>query len=1025
MNIEKYLVLNKYLLSLFGIEDFKEIQSKLKDVPSDVDIEGRTRFINTLRSSFSGLKIPEDLLLGYDANIQSYVSKINRRREPVHLKYFQYLAILFTEIFFDNLKNRKGEFLYNLNEFISKYKREHDINTISDFTEEDLNKLAFWMATGSGKTLIMHINYLQFLHYNPFSPDNIILITPNEGLSKQHFEELQKSDIPCTLYSGSLNGGLKFDNEVLILEITKLVEEKRGGGVSLPVDVFEGKNLVFVDEGHKGKKSEEQKWAKLRNRLAKNGFVFEYSATFGQILDEKNKELLEEYAKSIILDYSYKYFYLDGYGKDFTVLNVKEVNVGNEKFQEIMFVANLLSYYEQLLFYEENRRLAKEYNIEKPLWIFVGASVTGKEEESDVLQILDFIKRVVQDEDWLKEVTKDIMEGRTGLKDEKDKDVFSEKFRYLREKGIDFEDLYKRVFGGKGSLNVYELKNATGELGLKISENEYFGVVNIGDVTGFKKQLEKKNIPVNDDVISSSLFDDIKRENSRINILIGSRKFIEGWDTWRVSSMGLLNMGRGEGPQIIQLFGRGVRLKGKDMSLKRSGDNSSIRILETLNIYSIKADYLSKFLEAIRKEEVEFETIEIPIKKQHQDKWESLRIPFPDESKHFEEDKVLRLEIDETILSKLKIDIRPKVSIYETEKREEGITAKELDTTFKEEGLQKFIDLFDWERIFQEVYEFKKLRGYWNLTLDMGILRNLTSSEKYKIYATREVFEIKTQEDIKRLEDITILLLKKYIDLFYKKYAKIFETEYIQPKTIKQLSLPIISEDSPKYILQVEKKERELIKKIKDLVSNLNELYKDGEDPIPRICLDRHLFIPVLLHSNRIDKISPVGLVESEKNFISGLKEYLEGKKGKDLDSDIFLLRNTPLSGVGFQLKWAGFYPDFIMWIKNKEREIIVFIDPKGLEHTKDLDNEKIVFAGFKGKDSETLTIKDIESQLGIKGLVLESFILSDTKYSDLVKGRTSPPSKEEYIKHHVLFLEDEDWPEMLFKHLGIVQGIK
>ena len=27
-----------------------------------------------------------------------------------------------------------------------------------------LNKLAFWMATGSGKTLLMHANFLQYQH---------------------------------------------------------------------------------------------------------------------------------------------------------------------------------------------------------------------------------------------------------------------------------------------------------------------------------------------------------------------------------------------------------------------------------------------------------------------------------------------------------------------------------------------------------------------------------------------------------------------------------------------------------------------------------------------------------------------------------------------------------------------------------------------------------------------------------------------------------------------------------------------
>jgi len=85
----------------------------------------------------------------------------------------------------------------------------------------------------------------------------------------------------------------------------------------------------------------------------------------------------------------------------------------------------------------------------------------------------------------------------------------------------------------------------------EVGENEYFGVINIGDTLGFKKQLEKKGISVEQDAVSDSLFDDIKKEGSKINILIGSKKFIEGWDTWRVSSMGLLNIGKGQGPQLF------------------------------------------------------------------------------------------------------------------------------------------------------------------------------------------------------------------------------------------------------------------------------------------------------------------------------------------------------------------------------------------------------------------------------------------------------------------------------------------
>ncbi|MDI6821681.1 MAG: hypothetical protein QMD66_02220 [Actinomycetota bacterium] len=158
------------------------------------------------------------------------------------------------------------------------------------------------------------------------------------------------------------------------------------------------------------------------------------SATFGQILSERNTEILEEYAKSIIFDYSYKYFYLDGYGKDFSVLNVKQTKISERNFQETMFVTSLLSFYEQLLVYEENKHLAKGHNLEKPLWIFVGTTVTGKEEESDVIQIVEFIRRVMQDVTWIHKKAEDILNGNTGLKDENNEDVFKNKFDVHQEK---------------------------------------------------------------------------------------------------------------------------------------------------------------------------------------------------------------------------------------------------------------------------------------------------------------------------------------------------------------------------------------------------------------------------------------------------------------------------------------------------------------------------------------------------------------------------------------------------------------
>ena len=1025
MSIEKYLILNKCILSLFGVTHFRDLQEKLKEAPVGVDRDGRSYFVNVLRSSFEGLQLSEDTLLRYDENIQSYVRKINYKREPVSLKYFQYLAVLFSEIFLDNLKNRKIEFLHELNEFLETYKQEQNIDIIDEFND-DLKKLAFWMATGSGKTLITHINYYQFFNYKLFSPDNIIFITPNEGLSKQHFEELQKSGIPSRLYEGGLGryGTFRDEREVLVIEMTKFVEEKKGGGVTLPVGIFEGRNLIFVDEGHKGKRSEEQKWARLRDKLAEKGFVFEYSATFGQILSESNKEALKEYAKSIVFDYSYKYFYLDGYGKDFLVLNVKHTKIDERNFQETMFVANLLSFYEQLLIYEENQHLAKEHNLEKPLWIFVGTTVTGKEGESDVIQIVEFIKRVMRDETWVEQKIKDILSGNTALKEENDEDVFDNKFGYLKKRGIDFNELCKKVFAGKGKFSIYELKNGYGEFGLKIGENDYFGVINIGDSSGFKKQLEKTGISVRQDAISGSLFDAIKKEGSPVNILIGSKKFIEGWDTWRVSSMGLLNIGTGQGPQIIQLFGRGVRLKGKGMSLKRSDGKSDVQFLETLNIYGIKADYLSKFLEAISKEEVEFETIEIPVKPQHEEKWKNLYTLTKDEKKRFEEEEILRLKLDDGIY--FQIDLLPKISTYLSvraqaglakEIREEGIKTDEIKTEVQQRRLKEdIINLLDWNMIWDELYHFRIEKRYWNLVLERKELINLLLSDRYGILALPETLEIKTHNDVKRVEHIAIFVIKKYIDLFYRRYAKRFETKNLKYATVgKQLTLFAFEKPGDKYsyTLQINKKEKKLIAEIRKLAKDLDKLIKEDMQTLPWIYFDKHLYVPILLQSEIIDKISPAGLVKSEQDFVSGLRDYLKNNKDKFSGVEIYLLRNFPKSGVGFQLQWSGFYPDFIMWIKNGKKQTIVFIDPKGLEHTKGLDDEKI-----KLKDDLKQLEQKLGKKVGKKNVVLESFILSKTPYKKLIESRTTPPSKDEYINDHVFFLDDSDWVERLLNNL-------
>ena len=316
-SLEQHLVLLAWLNRQFGYEHNRDLLANMKDSDEGFDAEGRSFVYHRLISRGDAMSISPDTLAQYDDNIRNHLHAINARRsEPITLRYFQYLAALYAEVFLDGYFNRRGETLRSLNDFVA------ECDAGDPFSESDLKKLAFWMATGSGKTLIMHLNYRQFLHYNNQPLDNVLLITPNEGLSEQHLEEMTASNIPCRRFDLDESGLMVDANDVVrVIEITKLVEQKRGGGMSVPVEAFEGNNLIFVDEGHKGSGGEA--WRSFRDALGERGFTFEYSATFGQALSAASKdELTVEYGKAIVFDYSYRYFHGDGYGKDFRVLNL-------------------------------------------------------------------------------------------------------------------------------------------------------------------------------------------------------------------------------------------------------------------------------------------------------------------------------------------------------------------------------------------------------------------------------------------------------------------------------------------------------------------------------------------------------------------------------------------------------------------------------------------------------------------------------------------------------------------------------
>ena len=245
--------------------------------------------------------------------------------------------------------------------------------------------------------------------------------------------------------------------------------------------------------------------------------------------------------------------------------------------------------------------------------MFVGNTVSG--EDSDILNVLKFLAGFLNDEAKTKQWLKDLLANTARLLDAKGRNIFHDRFTPLMQFSADevYADILKKLFNAEARqrLKVVNLKSSKGELALRVGDAEPFGLINIGDDAGFFKEAEKpENLSLFDteaDDFGGSLFGTLNSKDSQLHVLIGSRKFTEGWSSWRVSTMGLLNMGKGEGSQIIQLFGRGVRLKGKDYSLKRSTPGqrpkgAHLERLETLNIFGVNAGYMATFKEYLKEE---------------------------------------------------------------------------------------------------------------------------------------------------------------------------------------------------------------------------------------------------------------------------------------------------------------------------------------------------------------------------------------------------------------------------------------
>ncbi len=1038
---DKRLALFAWMLELFEAKDFDDLARVVNDNRFEgFDADNVTHFHHALaaRPLRDGHLSKIDLL-AYDANIvrhwRAITARRNRAGNALYPKYFQYLALLFTEIYLDRYFQDTGRLLDDLNNHVQRFNSDKAAaDKVDEYRAEDLNKLALWNATGSGKTLLMHVNILQYQHYlaahgEAHELNKIILLTPNEGLSAQHKNELALSNIQGDYFNKNSSPPM-YDGkrQVEIIDIHKLKETAREKTVA--VEAFEGNNLVLVDEGHRGAGGED--WLGKRNQLCTDGFSFEYSATFGQAVAAANKnEITQLYAKCILFDYSYKFFYADGYGKDYQIFNLADDS--HQPARDLYLTACLLAFYQQQRLFSERETEIKPYLIAKPLWVFVGGSVNavrseGGRQVSDVLSVLLFLAEFVSDKNLAIGRITQLLAAQNGVVDGDDgASTFAARFEILALERLAPETIYDEILRvicnapAGGSLHVDNLKGA-GELALRVGNNDAFGVINVGDADKlWKLCAERTELIASEVAVASPLFENINKPESCVNLLIGAKKFTEGWDSPRVSTMGLLNVGRREGSQIIQLFGRGVRLRGYAHSLKRSRyiearrPPAHLEVLETLNIFGVRADYMKQFKEYLANEGLPANEnrIEIILPVLHnfgKSEMPKLKMIRVREGINFKRDRAAELTAKPPAkMSRINLDYYPKIAVQAG-----ADYAATNSGAIKQAGklADSHLAFLDFEQLYFELHEYTEERGWENLHFDLPHIEHLLrGADWYDLLIPAPELLYRDQTSVRLWQGIATTLLKKYLDYFYKFRREEYEKSFLE---VRELAADDdnfaffggnAEDDKRGYQILVADTEQALIRDLQALREQIenNQLgdfsWRNGG--FTATFFARHVYQP-LLYLNREFKstlqIKPVALNDGEQQFVTDLRDYYEQHHAARLaDTDLYLLRNMSKGrGIGF-FEAGNFHPDFILWLVCDGKQFVTFVDPKGIRNLEGKGDAKITFHR---------KIKDIETELNDADLTLNSFILATTKFEEL-NWREATDTLKTYEAEGVLFMKD------------------
>jgi len=538
------------------------------------DLEGFSKTKKLWDYQESAVKNAVKVLWKYFEDFDDYRegerSELNRERKQ---KFFRWYKDNGLDENLDIELDKRKKKIYNL---LTEYYPQEDGKILY---QHFINRISFWMATGSGKSLVI-IKLIQVLKYlierREIPPYDILVLTHRDDLIEQFKRRVDEFN-----YANETKINLKelkeypevkrqrtlFGITVFYYRSDNLSDEQKEKIIDFKNYDNDGKWYIFLDEAHKGDK-EESKRQHIYSILSRNGFLFNSSATF---IDPRD-------IITSAFEFNLSSFINSGYGKHIGILKQEirafrdeEDYSGEEKQKIVLKSLILLTYLKK--FYEDIKNIQSEL-YHKPLLLTLVNSVNT--EDADLKLFFRELEKIGKEEIEQEVFRSALDELWDELKEEPDfifEDSRKIKIDKVIFRSITRDDLLNYVYNSEASGEIEILRRPSNkkELAFKLKTSDIpFALIKIGDISGWLKE-ELVGYEVQERFEDESYFENLNREESEINILMGSRGFYEGWDSNRPNVINFINIGMGEDAKkfILQSVGRGVRIEPIKENRKR------------------------------------------------------------------------------------------------------------------------------------------------------------------------------------------------------------------------------------------------------------------------------------------------------------------------------------------------------------------------------------------------------------------------------------------------------------------------